>query len=106
MGFGLNRIFRSTDAVLEQVRAALDAAWGYPNAETLTATSLPPASACRHDAQGRVYVTVSGDYCEYDAVKAMLPSLLESGAVKELTEAEYRLVFPMPPRPTPLPKPR
>jgi hypothetical protein len=95
----LNRIFRATDAVLEQVRATLDAAWGYPKPETLTVTSLTPAAEAQHDSQGRAYVIVSAEYCEYEAVAAMLPSLLASGAVEELTPEQYLAVFPRPPRP-------
>jgi hypothetical protein len=96
----MNRIFRSTDATLETVRAALDAAWGYPNPETKTNTSLLPASECPHDAQGRVYVIVSANYCEYQAVAEMLPTLIASGQVEELTNAQYEQAFPRPPRPS------
>ena len=94
------RCFRSTDEVYESVRAALDAAWGYANAETKTATSLTPAADALHDEQGRVYLVIASLYCEYVAAAAMLPQLLASGAVEEISEAEYRAVAdpPLPER--------
>ena len=95
----MNRIFRASDATVEAVRAALDQAWGYPNAETLTQTSMLPAAECPHDSQGRCYVTVSAAYCEYEAVAAMLPALIASGQVEEITPEEFAAVFPpQPPR--------
>lgn len=89
----MNRIFRASDATVEAVRTALDQAWGYPNAETLTQTSILPAADCPHDSQGRCYVTVSAAYCEYEAVAAMLPNLLTEGVVEELTQEQFNAVF-------------
>lgn len=81
------RFFRSTDAVLEQVRAALDAAWGLPaNGQT---TTLLEAAKSPHDSSGRVLLAVRAEFCQYDAVAAMLPDLLASGAVEEIDEATY-----------------
>lgn len=95
----MNRIFRSADATVDAVRAALDEAWGYPNPETLTQTSLQPAADWPHDSQGRCYVTVSAAYCDYEAVAAMLPQLIASGQVEEITPEEYQAVFPPVERP-------
>ena len=95
------RTFRATPAVAESVRAALDAAWNYPNADTQTTTAFRPADKLPTDSQGRVYLRIANRYCEYEAVAAMLPDLLASGAVEEISEAEFRQVFP--PRP---PSPR
>lgn len=95
----MNRIFRASDATVEAVRTALDQAWGYPNAETLTQTSILPAADCPHDSQGRCYVTVSAAYCEYEAVTEILPALLSSGQVEEITLEQFRSVFPLSPRP-------
>jgi len=94
------RTFRSTPPVAESVRAALDAAWNYPNAETQTATAFRPADKLPTDAQGHVYLRIADRYCDYEAVAAMLPDLLASGVVEEISEAEYREVFP-PRRPQP-----
>lgn len=93
------RCFRSTDAVYESVRAGLDAAWGFPNPETKTATAFDPAATAPHDEEGRVYLVVSSAYCEYEAVAAALPDLLAAGAVTEISEAEYQSQFPLPARP-------
>jgi hypothetical protein len=35
-------------------------------------------------------LAVQSDFCSYEAVAAMLPGLLESGAVEEIDEAAYR----------------
>lgn len=88
------RTFRATPAVAESVRAALDAAWNYPDAETKTTTAFRPANRLPKDSQGRVYLRIASRYCEYEAVAATLPDLLASGAVEEISEAEFRQVFP------------
>jgi hypothetical protein len=87
------RYFRSSDAVLEQVRLALDAAWGLPANGQITA--LLPAADSPHDSQGRVLLAVVAGFCEYEAVAAMLPQLLASGAVEEISESEYAASLPM-----------
>lgn len=83
------RFFRSTDAVYEQVRATLDAAWGLPN-DLGTTTCIEPASTAPHDSQGRVLLAVDEEFCEYPVAVAMLPQLLASGAVEEIDAATYR----------------
>lgn len=88
------RHFRSSHAVYEQVRATLDAAWGYPNAETKTETAIPPASDLPTDEHGRVYLAISDAYCDYLLPSEMLPELLASGAVEEVDEAAYRAILP------------
>jgi hypothetical protein len=92
------RFFRSTDAVYEQVRATLDAAWGFPNAETKTETALDPASSAPHDNQGRVYLVIAGEYCDYEPAGTLLPGLLAVGSVVEISEADYIAAFPLPAR--------
>ena len=79
------------------VREQLDAAWGYPNADTLTATALPSPGDCQHDSQGRLYLAVDAGYCEYVLPAQMLPQLLDSGAVEEISESEYRAALPQVP---------
>lgn len=90
------RFFRSTSAVYETIRAQLDAAYGYPNAETKTITSITPAADAPHDEQGRVYLAIAADYCEYNLPAEMLPRLLASGAVEEITQSEYRAAIEQP----------
>ena len=90
------RYFRSTAAVYESIRAQLDAAYGYPNAETKTLTSITPAADAPHDEQGRVYLAITADYCEYNLPAELLPQLLASGAVEEITQAEYQAAVSVP----------
>jgi hypothetical protein len=90
----MTRYFRSTDEVLSQVNVQLDAAYGYPNAETKTNTTLPPPEGCPHDAEGRMYLAVADDYCEYVLPSQMLPQLIDAGVVEEITEPEYQAVIP------------
>ena len=91
------RYFRSTPAVYADICAQLDAAYGYPNAETKTERTLPLVSDLPADSQGRVYLAVSAAYCDYILPGQMLPDLLASGAVTELTEAQYRAAVPQVP---------
>jgi hypothetical protein len=90
------RHFRSTDATYEAIRSQLDAAYGYPNAETKTLTSITPAADAPHDIQGRVYLAISSDYCDYNLPAELLPQLLASGAVEEITEADYQAAVQTP----------
>lgn len=91
----MTRYFRSTDEVLAHVNAQLDAAYGYPNEATRTRTTLPPPADCPHDSEGRVYLAVADDYCEYVLPSQMLPQLIASGLVDEIDEAEYTATLPV-----------
>jgi hypothetical protein len=64
--------------VYKQINAQLDAAYGYPNAETKTLRTLPPAAELPLDAQGRVYLAISAEYCEFNLPAEMLPQLAEA----------------------------
>jgi hypothetical protein len=87
------RYFRtSDDALYESIRFGLDAAWGHPTPDGRTVTCFEPAATAPHDAQGRVLLAVNSEFCSFDAVAAMLPQLLASGAVEEITAAEYQPV--------------
>lgn len=95
------RYFRAEEAIYEQVRATLDSAWGHPTQDGLTQTCIAPAAiAPRGNADGLVYLAVYDSFCDYAEVASMLPELLASGAVEELTAAEYAAVFPPPTMPT------
>lgn len=82
------RFFSATEPVYEQVRLSLDAAWGLPAHGQLTCYA-PAADAPRTDA-GLLVLAVDDAFCEFDAVAAILPQLLASGAVAEIDEAQYR----------------
>lgn len=83
------RYFRTTDAVTyEQVRLGLDAAWGH----VPPTTCIDPADVAPRDAQGRILLAVRPEFCEYEAAATMLPQLLASGVVEEITADEYQIV--------------
>ena len=88
------RYFRSSPAAYADIAAQLDAAYGYPRPETLTERTLPSVETLPSDAQGRVYLAVSADYCEYVLPSQLLADLLSSGVVEEITAAQYQAVLP------------
>ena len=97
MGGDDMRYFRSTPAVYASICSQLDAAYGYPNAETKTERTLPLVGDLPTDSQGRIYLAVSAAYCDYILPGQMLPDLLASGAVEELTESQYVAAVPQVP---------
>lgn len=91
MGRDAVRCFRTaSDEVYEQARLTLDAAWGHPNPATKTVTCIDPAAVAPRDPQGRIVLAVDDAFCEYSVAVDLLPQLLASGVVEEITEAEYR----------------
>jgi hypothetical protein len=87
------RFFRTAnDALYESIRLQLDAAWGHPTADGLTITCVDPAAVAPRDSQGRILLAVRPEFVAFDAVAALLPDLLASGAVEEVTAAEYQPV--------------
>ena len=88
------RCFRclAGDAVYEQVRLTLDAAWGHPNAETNSVTCFDPAAVAPRDALGRILLAVRNEFCTYTVASEMLPQLLSSGAVEEIDSVTYLAV--------------
>jgi len=89
----MTRYFRSHADTYEAIRSQLDRAWGYPNEATKTQTAIPPADTLPRDASGRVYLAISAEYCEFILPSQMLPELLASGAVIEVTAEEYAALF-------------
>lgn len=85
----MTRYFRANVLVYESVASQLDAAYGYPNAETKTLRAIPLASDLPQDLDGRVCLAISSEYCEYALPSEMLLQLLSGGYVEEITEAEY-----------------
>lgn len=81
------RYFRTpSDAVYEQARAALDAAWGH----VPPTTCIEPAATAPRDGSGRIVLAVNDEFCAYPVAAEMLPQLLASGVVTEIDEAAYR----------------
>jgi len=88
------RYFRATPAVYADICAQLDAAYGYPNAETKTLRTLPLAADLPTDAEGLVYLMISAEYCDFILPGQLLPELLASGSVEEVTKAEHESLVP------------
>jgi hypothetical protein len=88
------RYFRALPAVYVAICSQLDAAYGYPNAETKTERTLPLVDDLPTDAAGRVYLAVDAAYCDFILPGQMLPDLIASGAVEEITAADYEAVVP------------
>lgn len=89
------KYFRSTTAVYAAICAQLDAAYGYPNYETKTLRTLPLAGDLPSDAQGRVYLAVEERFCKFELPSQLLPELIASGAVEEVTAAVYEALLPL-----------
>lgn len=88
------RYFRSNPDVYADIGTQLDAAYGYPNASGLTLRALPLASELPIDDQGRVYLAIRQEFCEYDLPSELLPQLLAAGVVEELTSEQWDDLFP------------
>lgn len=82
------RYFRSDAATYEDIRLGLDAQWGHAP-DTGTRSCFEPAETAPRDAEGRLLLAVLADFCEYEAVAAVLPDLLASGVVEEIDAATY-----------------
>lgn len=84
-----HRYFAADETTYEQVRATLDAAWGLPDGSG-TVTCLRPASDnAPRDGFGRVVVGVLPEWCAWEPAATLLPQLLASGAVQEISAAAY-----------------
>jgi len=80
------RFFRTADdALYEQVRLGLDAAWGHQP----PTTCIDPAAVAPRDNAGRIVLAVNTEFTEFPAAAAILPGLLASGAVEEIDRATY-----------------
>jgi hypothetical protein len=83
-----HRYFAADEQTYEQMRATLDAAWGLPNDKATVTCMAPLATAPRHPS-GDVVVGVLPEWCEWEPASTLLPQLLASGAVTEITAADY-----------------
>lgn len=85
------RFFRSSPAVYSQVLATLDAAWGFPK-NGFDHAFLPLSYAPQKN--GMAYLAIQAADAEMEPASEMLPQLLASGAVVEVTQSEYRAAMP------------
>jgi hypothetical protein len=90
------RFFRGDVATYEAIRSDLDAAWGLPN-DKGTSTCIAPAVTAPKDSQGRVLLAVHEDFANWEPAATLLPQLLASGSVEEISEATYRAALPQVP---------
>ena len=90
------RYFRALPAVYASICSQLDAAYGYPNAETKTERTLPLVADLPTDAADRVYLAVDVAYCDFILPGEMLPQLLASGAVEEIDRQTYMAAVTVP----------
>jgi hypothetical protein len=91
------RYFCASPDVYLSICAQLDAAYGYPNTETKTERALPLLTELSTDAQGRVYLPILAEYCEYNLPSEMLPQLIAAGLVEEITAEQFAAVQPQTP---------
>lgn len=89
------RYFRAIDAVYLAVGQLLDQRLGYPRGQTLR--TLPPLGEIPRDSVGRVYLALTNAECSGTVPAELLPSLLASGAVQEITRDEYDAAMPRAP---------
>lgn len=83
-------------SLYEQVRLSLDSAWGLPN-DKGTDTCIAPAAVAPVDQDGNLLLAVSESFLAYEEVAAILPGLIESGAVEEVSRDYYiENVYPEP----------
>ena len=80
----MNRFFRATPATYEAIRAAMDAASGYPNEQA--DTWFGPASESIKDSEGN---------CLIAAIQPIAEQFGAAGA-EELTSEEYQILLPQP----------
>lgn len=85
------RFFRSSSAVYTQVLATLDAAWGFPK-YGCQHVFLPLDYAPQKN--GYAYLAIQAADAEMEPAGEMLAQLLASGAVVEVTQADYRAAMP------------
>jgi hypothetical protein len=82
----------ASDAVYEQARLTLDAAWGH----VAPTTCIEPAATAPRDSQGRIVLAVDDEFCTYSVAAELLPQLLASGAVEEIDVAAYMAAVSQP----------
>lgn len=73
----------------ESVRKQLDAAWGHPTDDGMTLTCFAPADIAVRDSSNRLMLAMRDEFMAYEPAATMLPTLLASGAVEQIQEADY-----------------
>lgn len=84
------------ESLYESVRLQLDAAWGNPSRDGQTLTCFDPAAVAPRDNAGRLLLAVDDSFTAMEPAATLLPQLLASGAVEEITAAEYQAAIDQP----------
>jgi hypothetical protein len=63
----------------------------------MTLTCFDPAAVAPRDAAGRLLLAVREEFATWEPAATLLPQLLASGAVEEISEATYRAALPQVP---------
>lgn len=88
-----NRFFRTdNDELYEQIRLGLDATWNH----IPPTTCIEPAETAPRDKNNNIILAVKQEFTEFEAVQQILPDLLNSGSIIEITEEEYMSSIMMP----------
>lgn len=83
-----HRYFAADESTYESVRTALNVAWGLPN-NLGTVTCIHPAAFSPRLQDGRVVVAILPEWCEWEPAATMLPQLLTTSAVEEISREQY-----------------
>jgi hypothetical protein len=87
----MQRFFKSSPSVYAEVLANLDDAWGFPK-QGFSHCFLPLEYAPQSG--GFAFLAIQAADADMEPAATLLPTLLQSGAVKEITAAEYRAAMP------------
>lgn len=87
-----HRFFCAPASVYESVRAALDRAWSLPDGTTC----IEPAATAPVGSNGMVYVAIPSDACDWSPVNEILPKMLTSNQIQEVSAREYQNAMPKP----------
>ena len=84
------RYFRTASPDLyESIRLQLDASWGHPTPDGKTITCIDPVAIAPRDQGGRILLAVREEFLAYEPAASILPQLLNSGAVEEISETAF-----------------
>ena len=94
----MNIYYRITsDEVYESTRLALDAHWGHPGVRAVTC--IDAAAVAPRDINGNILLSVRSEWLEWPIVQQLMPQLIATGAVSEITEQDYHGSQPQRPAP-------
>jgi hypothetical protein len=77
-----------SDDGYETIRSTLDVAWNLPNSFG-TDTCLPPANVAPRNQTGLITLALRDEFCEWPPASLMLPQLLSSFVIEEITANQY-----------------